>query len=116
MPTDLYKLIHLIGIFLLFAQLGGMIVGAGKEDWKKILSIMHGVGLFLLLLGGFGMLARLGIGFPWPGWLWGKLVIWLVLGGSSTLIRKMPEKAQTWLAVAVILGSVAAYLALYKPF
>lgn len=34
----------------------------------------HGAGLFLVLLGGSGMMARVGIGgLPWPGWVPVKL-------------------------------------------
>ena len=61
---QVYKLVHLFGIFLTLISLGGMYLhamnGGTKETnaSRKLSAIGHGVGLFLVLLGGFGMLAR----------------------------------------------------------
>ena len=74
-----YKFIHFLGIIMIFVSLGGVMVhvfnGGAKADniWRKPAGITHGIGLFLVLLGGFGMMARLGIQWPWPGWLFVKL-------------------------------------------
>ena len=86
------------------------------EGHKKMISILHGIGVFLLLLGGFGMLARLGIGFPWPGWLWVKLVIWFAFAGSTVMIRKSGAMAKQWTIVAGVLVALAAIMAILKPF
>lgn len=116
-----YKLIHLLGIMMLFLAMGGVFVhsfngGLKSENrWRKAIAIAHGVGLFLILLGGFGMLARLNIAWPWPGWVYVKLVIWLAFGGMTVLVQKMGRAGWTWY-VMLLLGFVAAYLALYKPF
>ena len=56
-------------------------------------SIGHGIGLLLILLGGFGMQAKMkdvyqavyGSGFP--TWLIIKIVIWLALGGGIVLAK-----------------------------
>ncbi|MBO6575434.1 MAG: hypothetical protein JJ896_08465 [Rhodothermales bacterium] len=118
MPLILYKVLHLLGLMLVFAALGGAAIEAALKEkpWKKMHAILHGSGLFLLLLGGFGMLARLGIISGWPGWVWAKLAIWVILGGSLTAMRKMPERGRPLLFGAILLGTLAAYLALYKPF
>ena len=61
------------------AALGGIAASAGsnsREVWTGRGSLaFHLVGVFLILLGGFGMLARLGIvqGSSCPGWIWGKV-------------------------------------------
>ena len=102
MPLEFYKLFHIVAILLIFSQLGITVAHAGQ---------------LLLFVTGFGMLAKLGImGFPWPAWVWVKLVIWLVLGGSSTWIHKMPERATMSLFLVLLLGTVAAFMALYKSF
>jgi hypothetical protein len=116
MDLTFYKLIHILGLLLVFVQLGGAAVGGMESPWRKTHSTLHGLGLLLMLVGGFGMLAKLDIGFPWPGWVWAKLTIWLLLGASATLIRKVPEKSRLWLALGVLLGTLAAFMALYKPF
>ncbi|NNE70365.1 MAG: hypothetical protein HKN29_08365 [Rhodothermales bacterium] len=118
MPLELYKFLHLVGLILLFAAMGGSVITAGTANtaWRKMHGMMHGIGAFLLLLGGFGMLAKLQIIASWPGWVWGKLVIWVLLGAAPFLLKKVPEKARALLFGMVLLGVVAAYLALYKPF
>jgi hypothetical protein len=70
------------------------------------------------LLGGFGMLARLGImhGLNFPGWLWVKLVIWGMLGAAVIIPRRRPTLSRALLFALPILGGLAAYMAIYKPF
>ncbi|MGE0708820.1 MAG: hypothetical protein AB7N76_22250 [Planctomycetota bacterium] len=129
MSYEFYKLVHLIGVMLLFLSLGGLAllgqVGAaaaaeGKEDaapapppLRKLLLLLHGVAMFLLLVAGFGALAKLGLGFP--GWVYGKLAVWLLLGAAPALLRRKPELVKTMLLLMPLLGAVAAWLALNKP-
>jgi hypothetical protein len=122
MSYETYKLIHYTGIFLAITALAGLaFVSAAAQTiadhpWRKFAVIAHGVGLFLVLLGGFGMLARLGLTSGLPGWATGKLVIWVALGGALALAKRAPRLAlPLWLGTVVVsLG--AAYLALTKPF
>jgi len=67
-------------------------------------------------LGGFGMAARLQIMRDMPGWLYGKIVIWLLLAVSVSLLRRKPTWALPNLLGLIALGGIAAYLATYKPF
>ena len=116
-----YKLIHLIGILMTFVALGSVMAhvlnGGTKEtnQWRKAAGITHGIGLVLVLVGGFGMLARLGLS-PAAGWVIAKLVIWLVLGGITSVIYKMGTRGQLLWYVVILLGALAAYLAISKPF
>lgn len=119
----IYKLIHIFGILLMFASLAGLSFyisnGGTKKDnvLRKQSAIAHGVGLFLILLAGFGMLARLQITqFPWPGWVWGKVAIWLVYGGLIAVIVRKPDLAKWMWIILPILGTMAAYFAVIKPF
>lgn len=118
MPPELYKVLHVLGLFLVFAAIGGAIVqtvlGGGNGRGRKLIAIAHGVGLVIVLVSGFGALAKLGLGLP--AWAWVKLVIWLVFGGVVVVIRKQPALAGfLWWALPV-LGAFAGYLAIYKPF
>ena len=107
-----YKLIH---------SLGGVMVhvfnGGAKADnlWRKPAGITHGIGLFLVLLGGFGMMARLGIQWPWPGWLLVKLAIWLVLGGVTGLVYRLGVSGKIMWVLVMLLGAIAAFMAIMKP-
>ena len=118
MDVLFYKTLHVLGVVLLFTALGGaaaQALGAGSPRLRKLAGITHGVALLILLVSGFGALAKLGFGMP-PGWAWGKIVIWLALGGIVVLMRRLPQHASLWWWLAPILGLLAGYLALYKPF
>lgn len=123
MSYNIYKLIHFLGIFALLTALaaGGMhaLRGGTRADnpHRRLLGIAHGLSLFLILLGGFGMLARLGIvegGLP--GWIWAKLAIWLLLGGALALAARGRQAAAAVLIGVPLLALAAGAIALYKPF
>jgi len=51
-----------------------------------------------------------------PGWVIGKLVIWLLAGILLTVPRRRPALARPILLVGLpILAAAAAWLAVYKP-
>ncbi|MDP2956280.1 MAG: hypothetical protein Q8N53_07655 [Longimicrobiales bacterium] len=117
-PYAAYKTIHYIGIFTLVVALSASLArsaqgGADPDPWRKRLGILHGVALFAILVGGFGMLARLEMGFP--GWIVAKLAIWLVVGGLIAL-RKGPAAAGWALAALPLLAALAGWIAYVKPF
>jgi hypothetical protein len=82
---------------------------------KRTLAITHGVGLTAVLVGGFGMLARLGIHWPWPFWVAVKFVIWVAFGAMIALLLRKPELAKLWYALALGLGFFVVYLGIAKP-
>jgi hypothetical protein len=51
-----------------------------------------------------------------PHWVYGKLAIWLVLGGSLALAKRKSQFGVTLIFAWIVLGALAAYLAIYKPF
>jgi hypothetical protein len=119
---EIYKLFHLFGIIMLFVSVGGIMLyalnGGTKVDntWRKTAAITHGIGLVFILVAGFGLLARVGMSWPWPGWVFVKLIIWLVLGGVTGLIYKLSSRGQWLWYVVILLGVIAAYMAIFKPF
>lgn len=118
MPYAIYKLLHVIGLMLLFLGMGGLLLGARSalDRAPKGTAILHGVGLFAMLVGGFGMMARLGIDWPWPGWLIAKLGVWLAIGALPVLVRRqLLPRGPAWL-IAAALGALAAWFAIAKPF
>ena len=119
-----YNVVHILGIVLLVMALGGMALHAANGGTRRenaargLIAALHGIGAFLILLGGFGMLARLGVmhGSGFPGWIWVKLVIWVLLGAAALLPYRRPALARPLLFVVPGLAAVAAYMAVYKPF
>jgi len=118
---EVYKILHLWGIMLLFTSVGGLCILSMKarpqnsEAGRKLAMSVHGIALVLILVTGFGLLARLGIMTGWPLWVWLKLGIWVILGGVVVLIRRMPQAAGLLFLVIPLLGAIAAFLAIYKP-
>jgi hypothetical protein len=121
---SVYNVVHILGIIMLMASLGGLTLHAmngGTRDTnssRRLIGGLHGLGAFLVLLGGFGMLARIGFehGSPFPGWLVAKIAIWLVLAGAVVLPYRRPSLALPLLMALPVLGGAAAVMAIYKPF
>lgn len=122
MSLTTYNLIHLTGLAALLVALGGMagITAAGQDlkgsGQKALLMSLHGAGLVLMIVAGFGQLARLGVAHaPLPGWAWMKLVLWIVVGLFPLWLRKSPKIARLLLFVLPLLVFAGGYLALYRP-
>lgn len=114
-----YKWIHLVGVFFILISFGALIFrsASGAElplFSKRKLSIYHGIGMLFSLVGGFGMLARLGVTHgEWPTWVSLKFVIWLILGLLIAAVNRIPSRAATWWWLILLLAMSAAYLGLH---
>jgi hypothetical protein len=123
-PRDFYEILHVLGIAMIFVAIGGVAVHAANGGSKAtsgtrgLVSTMHGLGALLILVGGFGMLARIGFqhGGNFPGWLWVKIAVWLVLSAVVLLPYRKPALARPFVVLLPLLAGVAVYMALYKPF
>lgn len=120
---ELYNVAHVIGIILLMSSLGGVALhamnGGTNQDnrSRRFITILHGIGAFLILLGGFGMLARIGFkhGENFPPWLIVKLTIWILLAAAPFLPYRRPYLAR-WLMLGLpVFGGIAAFMGIYKP-
>lgn len=111
MDPQTYKFLHLVGMIVFLLGLGGAIA-ASKEKFKPY-AMLHGIGLFVMLVAGFGMQAKLGYSIGSAGIIT-KLVIWLVLGVMLVVAkRQVLPKAALW-TIIITLASVAAYLGLFQ--
>jgi uncharacterized membrane protein len=116
-----YKFIHISGIIMLLTSMGGLcfhvIAGGDKENFKarKFFGMTHGIALVVSLVGGFGLLARLGTS-ALEGWVIAKFCIWVLFGGYSALIYRTSHLAKLHWVIIVALGMTAAFLAQNKPF
>lgn len=120
MSYEFYKWLHVVGIIATFSALGAQALyvaqGGQKTTWslKKMNASIHGLGLLLLFVAGFGMMARRGFSFGADLWLYHKLVAWLILGAAPAILWRRGPFAK-WLLVAFILiGAFAAYVGIYK--
>ncbi|MBT8036462.1 MAG: hypothetical protein KJO21_02850 [Verrucomicrobiae bacterium] len=118
MNYEIYRLIHFAGIFTLLIAFGSLFTG---DKSTKAGAIGHGVGLLLILLGGFGMQAKLKdaydvmYGTSFPTWMIIKIIIWIALGGSMVLVKRRIIKGLTAWILIIALALASAYLGYKKP-
>ena len=123
-PRDFYEILHVIGLVMLFVAIGGVATHAANggikatSSTRPLIGTIHGLGALLILVGGFGMLARLGFlhGANFPGWLWVKILVWVILSAVVLIPYRRPGLAKPFLLLLPLLAGVAVYMALYKPF
>jgi len=116
-----YTWLHVLGVMLLLAAFGGAIlreVPASRADdrMRGRISMLHGIGLLLILVAGFGMAARLEIFSVFPAWMIAKLVLWLFLGGWLVVAYKRRLSRLVLLGVAIGASALSAWIGIMKPF
>ncbi len=117
-PYTAYKVLHLIGVMFLLFSLGAylMLSMNKSERGRKLAAMTHGISVLIILVAGFGLLARLGFFGTggWPLWVWVKLMVWLILGAIIVLIKRVPSLIPVlWFLIPALAG-LAAYMAVYK--
>lgn len=121
MSYETYKILHLLGILLVFVALGGTALyaanGGNRSDnrYRGLVTALHGVGLLIVLVAGFGLHARLGID-GLPPWFIAKLGIWVLLGVIIIVPYRQRGLAAALLWALPLIGALAAWLAIAKPF
>ena len=128
-----YKITHLVGISVLALGTGGRM--AGGEN-RKTFAIVQGIGLLVMLVTGFGLLAKLGLNTPSspvvvvvvsgeggglfanlgiPHFAVVKTVLWVVIAMLPLLFRKLKTPLYAEILIVFILVGVMAYLGIVKP-
>lgn len=125
-PADrfaMYRLLHFVGVFALYLAIGGLFLHAlnggtkASNDNRKLVAITHGVAMFVVLLGGFGMLAtfqRAGIATSHSPWVIAKFVIWAVMGAMIAIPYRVPSLARPLWLLLPLVGGLAAWVASAK--
>lgn len=119
-----YLFLHLFGVCLLFASLGGlalhMMNGGDKASNtnRKLIMFSHGLALVIMLVAGVGYQTRVaGPGQTFnQGWVQAKLGIWLLMGAAPAIIYRVPKAAKLLWLFLPLLGGTAYYFAKFKPF
>ena len=114
-----YLFLHLFGVCLLFASLGGlalhMMNGGDKASnlHRKLIMMSHGLALVIIVVAGVGYLTRTGQTAN-QDWVHAKFGIWLVLGAAPAIIYRVPRAAKLLWFILPLLGGLAFYFARFK--
>ncbi len=99
MSYTFYKLLHFSGIFLVLVSLGAIashrLQGGTKANFKNrpLFMALHGVGLLLAFVAGFGLIAKGGFSFG-SGWIYVKMACWLILGAYPVIFYKQKQDSK----------------------
>ena len=112
MNPTVYSILHVTAVLVL-AGYTFYAFAAAPETRKRVMMIT-GIASVLALVGGFGLQAKLGYGFP--GWLIVKLVCWLGLSALAGFGYRRRGAAGTLAAVALLFSFIAVVMVYTKPF
>lgn len=121
MSLTVYKLLHLFGVFVVIVSITTLAIHAalgGKKEENRLRGLfmgLHGLGAVIILISGFGMLARLGIASSFPFWIVLKVILWVLIGGLLAVPYRKPALALPIALALPFLALLAAYIGLYKP-
>ncbi len=111
MSYEFYKILHVLMVVLMFSFFAVQIF---SKNTDKKMGMYSGIASLVLFVSGFGLIARLGSG--WPTWVLIKLGIWLVIAiGTPMVIKRMSAQKRPWFGLMSILLIVVLYLVQYKP-
>ena len=105
-----YRIIHLVGVAAVALGLGGIIANGAN---RKAFVILQGVALLVMLVSGFGMLAKHHLGFPHFAMV--KLALLVVAGGLPTLFRKFQLPFAGAVTISLVLIGILAWLGTTMP-
>jgi hypothetical protein len=112
MNPVVYYILHVSSLLVLFGYT--FYAFAAPAETRKRVLMITGIASLLALIGGFGLQAKLAVGFP--GWLIVKLVCWLGLAGLAGIGYRRRESAGTFALVVIALAVIAVVMVYAKPF
>ena len=109
-----YLLLHILSLIVLTAHTFMVFANPAPENRKRTMMIT-GIAALLMLGSGFGMAAIGHIPLS-SGWLIVKFFCWIGLSALAGLAYRKPHLRDKLSLTALILISVAVFMAIFKPF
>ena len=110
MSVTFYRTLHIFSLLLVFLAIGQMITS--KDKSYKLPYMLHGIGVLLVLVAGFGMLAKLQIGFT--AWTYTKIATWIAIAAAPGLVKRAPFRKPLMSLIILAIGLFGVYTAVYK--
>lgn len=104
MKVQIYQMLHVVSMVLLTAFLFQAFANPDPKNRKRTAMITGILGL-LALVGGFGLVSVMKVGFPW--WVIVKVVCWLGLTSMSGMAYRRPQRIPLLTGVAIALIIIA---------
>lgn len=112
MSPIFYYILHVSSVLVLTAYT--FYAFAAPLETRKRVMMITGIASLLALVGGFGLQAKLGYGFP--GWIIVKLVCWLGISALAGVGYRRRGAVGTLALVAIALLIIAVVMVYVKPF
>lgn len=112
MSPTIYYIIHVTAVLVLTGYT--FYAFAAAPETRKRVMMITGIASLLALVGGFGLQAKLGYGFP--GWLIVKIVCWLGLSALAGFGYRRRGAAGVLAAAALLFAFIAIVMVYTKPF
>ena len=113
MSYSFYHLIHLLSLFVFIGIIFSALSAPHPENRRRFL-IISGVTSLLVFISGFGLVAKLGIGFP--GWTIVKIVCWLILSIIVGQIFRQVDRTKFFGGLFLATLLIAVVMVSLKPF
>jgi hypothetical protein len=104
MKVHIYQILHVVSMILLVAFVFQAFANPDPKKRKRTM-MLTGIFALTMLIGGFGLITVMKIGFPL--WILIKLVCWFGLASIGGMAYRMPTKIPMLTAVTIILIVVA---------
>ena len=109
---SLLKTFHLAGVFLFLTATAVLFFSA---NFSRLFKAISHVALLVILITGLGLVVHLSIGVP--PWVMGKFILWLLLSTAGIFAATRLRKYRiTAYILFILMASLAAFLAIHKPF
>lgn len=109
MNIQVYQVMHVLSGFLLTAVTFQAFAAPSPGRRKKTL-MYAGILALLVLIGGFGLAAKLGFDITKESWIHVKILCWVVLSAMAGLAFRMPSLGRVLSLITALAVAVAVYM------
>lgn len=114
MSPQVYQIIHVLGVILLFALTFSAFAKPTPERRRPLL-IASGVLALIVFIAGWGLIEKI-YQRQIAGWMIVKMIVWLAMAAITGVVFRRPHLARLFSWIAVALAAIAVLMVYLKPF